>query len=116
MTSRGRSFRSHDAMKAPVHTANPDDSLVGAARLAMFEDRSLPVIELGKLVGIVTVTDARCRGACRHGTDLPWSPDRLRYVNVGRVRRTRGRSSARSRGRRESHRRCARGLEYRAHA
>ena len=47
-----------EAMQAPVHTANPDDSVVEAAgRLAMSKIGALPVVELGKLVGIVTVTD-----------------------------------------------------------
>jgi len=47
-----------DAMQRPVHTAHPDDSVVEAAgRLAMSKIGSLPVVEHGKLVGIITVTD-----------------------------------------------------------
>lgn len=48
----------HDAMTMPPHTAHPDDSIIeAAARLAMYKLGCLPVIELGRLVGIVTVTD-----------------------------------------------------------
>jgi acetoin utilization protein AcuB len=46
------------AMQSPVHTANPDDSLTEiAGRMAMTKIGALPVVERGKLRGIVTVTD-----------------------------------------------------------
>jgi acetoin utilization protein AcuB len=45
-------------MVAPVHTAGPDDSLTEiACRLAAEKIGALPVVERGKVLGIVTVTD-----------------------------------------------------------
>jgi CBS domain-containing protein len=47
-----------DAMTAPVHTAAPDDSLTEvAARLAAERIGAMPIVERGKLVGLVTTTD-----------------------------------------------------------
>jgi acetoin utilization protein AcuB len=47
-----------DAMRAPVQTAGPNDSLTEAAgRMATSKIGALPIVELGKLVGLVTVTD-----------------------------------------------------------
>lgn len=46
------------AMQAPVQTAGPADSLSEAAgRLAAARIGALPIVELGRLVGLVTVTD-----------------------------------------------------------
>jgi len=46
------------AMHAPAQTAGPDDSLTEAAgRMAASKLGALPIVDLGKLVGIVTVTD-----------------------------------------------------------
>lgn len=46
------------AMIATVQTAHPDDSLTEvAARLADSRIGALPVVEQGKLVGLITVTD-----------------------------------------------------------
>ncbi|HUJ61299.1 MAG TPA: CBS domain-containing protein [Kofleriaceae bacterium] len=46
------------AMTAPVHSATPDDSLAAvAARLATSKIGALPVLDHGRLVGIVSVTD-----------------------------------------------------------
>jgi acetoin utilization protein AcuB len=46
------------AMHAPAQTAGPDDSLTEAAgRMAAAKLGALPIVDLGKLVGIVTVTD-----------------------------------------------------------
>jgi CBS domain-containing protein len=46
------------AMSTPVHTAAPDDSLTEvAARLAVEQLGAMPVVELGKLVGVATVSD-----------------------------------------------------------
>jgi CBS domain-containing protein len=46
------------AMHAPAHTARPDDSLTEvAARMAATKIGAMPIVELGKLVGIATVTD-----------------------------------------------------------
>jgi CBS domain-containing protein len=46
------------AMSAPAHTAGPEDSLTEAAgRLASEKIGALPVVELGKLLGMVTITD-----------------------------------------------------------
>jgi CBS domain-containing protein len=48
----------HDAMHAPPQTANPEDSLTEVAgRMAMAKIGALPVVDVGKLVGIVTVSD-----------------------------------------------------------
>ena len=50
--------RTADAMHGGLQTAGPDDSLTEAAgRMAMSKIGALPIVELGKLVGIVTVTD-----------------------------------------------------------
>jgi len=45
-----------DAMRVPVQTAGPEDSLT-AGRMATSKIGALPIVELGKLVGLVTVTD-----------------------------------------------------------
>jgi acetoin utilization protein AcuB len=47
-----------DAMTTPVVTIRPDDDLAKAANL-MLEDKvgSLPVVEQGRVVGIITETD-----------------------------------------------------------
>jgi acetoin utilization protein AcuB len=46
------------AMSSPVQTAHPEDSLTEVAgRLAAAKIGALPVVELGKLVGLITVTD-----------------------------------------------------------
>jgi len=46
------------AMRAPVQTAGPDDSLTEAAgRMAAYKIGALPIAERGRLLGIVTVTD-----------------------------------------------------------
>jgi len=47
-----------EVMTAPVQTAGPDDSLTEAAgRLAASRIGALPIVELGRLIGLVTVTD-----------------------------------------------------------
>ncbi|HEY5950875.1 MAG TPA: CBS domain-containing protein [Kofleriaceae bacterium] len=52
------SIRVHDAMTAPVHTAGGDDSLAEiAGRMAIEKIGAMPVVERGKLLGLVTVTD-----------------------------------------------------------
>jgi CBS domain-containing protein len=46
------------AMHSPVETAGPDDSISEAAgRMSQHKIGSLPVTELGKLIGLVTATD-----------------------------------------------------------
>jgi acetoin utilization protein AcuB len=46
------------AMKSPVQTAGPDDSLTEVAgRMAAAKIGAMPVVELGKLIGLVTATD-----------------------------------------------------------
>lgn len=46
------------AMSAPAQTAGPNDSLTEAAgRMATSKIGALPIVELGRLVGLVTVTD-----------------------------------------------------------
>jgi len=46
------------AMRTAPQTAGPDDSLTEAAgRMAMSKIGSLPIVERGKLIGLVTVTD-----------------------------------------------------------
>ncbi len=45
-------------MRSSPQTAGPDDSLTEAAgRMAMSKIGSLPIVERGKLIGLVTVTD-----------------------------------------------------------
>jgi acetoin utilization protein AcuB len=47
-----------DAMRADPQTAGPDDSLTEVAgRLAVAKIGAMPIVERGKLVGLVTVTD-----------------------------------------------------------
>jgi acetoin utilization protein AcuB len=47
-----------DAMASPVQTAGPDDSLTEAAgRMALAKIGALPVVERGKLLGLITITD-----------------------------------------------------------
>jgi CBS domain-containing protein len=47
-----------DAMTAPAQTAGPDDSLTEvAARLAAAKIGAMPIVERGRLLGLVTVTD-----------------------------------------------------------
>ena len=46
------------AMTAPAHFAGPDDSLTEAAgRMATEKIGALPIVQLGHLVGLITVTD-----------------------------------------------------------
>lgn len=46
------------AMRAPAQTAGPDDSLTEAAgRMAISKIGALPIVQLGTLIGLVTVTD-----------------------------------------------------------
>lgn len=46
------------AMSTPVHFAGPDDSLTEiAGRMALEKIGAMPVVERGKLLGLVTVTD-----------------------------------------------------------
>lgn len=48
----------HDAMQSPVHTARPDDSVTEVVgRMAAAKIGAMPVVELGKLLGIATITD-----------------------------------------------------------
>lgn len=50
--------RVRDGMTHPVQTCGPDDSLTEVAgRFAASQIGSLPVVELGRLIGIITVTD-----------------------------------------------------------
>jgi len=53
-----RSAPVRDAMSSPAVSVRPDEDLADAARL-MLEDRigSLPVVEDGRVVGIITETD-----------------------------------------------------------
>ncbi len=52
------SIRVHDAMATPAQTAGPDDSLTEVAgRMAVAKIGAMPVVERGKLLGLVTVTD-----------------------------------------------------------
>lgn len=55
-----RAVRVEDVMSSPVVTAAPDDELEVAAH-TMLEDKvgSLPVVEDGRVVGIITETDLR---------------------------------------------------------
>jgi acetoin utilization protein AcuB len=47
-----------DAMASPVQTAGPQDSLTEVAgRMAAAKIGAMPIVELGKLLGLVTVTD-----------------------------------------------------------
>lgn len=47
-----------DVMSAPPHTASPDDPLTEVAgRMALEEIGAMPIVELGKLLGIATVSD-----------------------------------------------------------
>jgi len=59
------------AMRSPVQTANPDDSLTEVAgRLATAKIGALPIVERGKVLGIVTVgdvLDAEVRSAMASG-------------------------------------------------
>ena len=46
------------AMRSPAQTAGPEDSLTEAAgRMAASKIGSLPIVEHGHLIGLVTVTD-----------------------------------------------------------
>jgi CBS domain-containing protein len=57
-------------MSTPVHAVRPEDPLSKAARLfAMFGTRRLPVVEQGKLVGVVTRRDL-LRYALHHAEPL----------------------------------------------
>lgn len=48
----------HDAMATPVHTAGPDDGLTEVAgRMAVDKIGAMPIVELGTLIGLVSVTD-----------------------------------------------------------
>ena len=65
LTARAESQSGHwwsktvkTAMKQPLHTAAPDDSLTEVAgRMATSKIGSMPVVERGRLLGIATVTD-----------------------------------------------------------
>lgn len=47
-----------EAMRSPVQTAGPDDSLTEiAGRMALAKIGAMPVVERGKLLGIATLTD-----------------------------------------------------------
>lgn len=47
-----------DAMKSPVQTANPDDPVIEVAgRMAAAKIGAMPIVELGKLIGLATATD-----------------------------------------------------------
>jgi acetoin utilization protein AcuB len=47
-----------NAMATPVHFAGPDDSLTEiAGRMALEKIGAMPVVERGKLLGLITVTD-----------------------------------------------------------
>jgi acetoin utilization protein AcuB len=47
-----------DAMSTPVHTAAPDDPVAEVAgRLAASKLGAMPIVEMGKLLGIATVSD-----------------------------------------------------------
>ena len=47
-----------DVMSSPPHTAAPDDSLTEVAgRMAMEEIGAMPIVDVGKLLGIATITD-----------------------------------------------------------
>jgi len=51
-------LRVRDGMTHPVQTCGPDDSLTEVAgRFAASQIGALPVVELGRVIGIVTVTD-----------------------------------------------------------
>lgn len=56
-----------DAMTAPPQTAGPEDSITEAAgRLALSKIGALPIVDQGKLIGLVTtgdVLDAEVRSA-----------------------------------------------------
>ena len=58
-----------NAMATPVHFAGPDDSLTEiAGRMALEKIGAMPVVERGKLLGLITVTDvldAEVRNAMR---------------------------------------------------
>ena len=64
-----------DAMHAPAQTVRPDDSLTEAAgRMGAARIGALPVVELGALLGIVTVSDvleAEVRAAMGWGAEPP---------------------------------------------
>jgi len=62
-----------EIMSAPVISVGPDDDLMDAAQV-MLEDKvgSLPVVERGRVVGIVTETDL-LRQICR--ADAACSPE-----------------------------------------
>src|SRR5512134_1008731 len=46
------------AMKSPVQTAHPDDPVVEiAGRMAAARIGAMPIVELGKLIGLATATD-----------------------------------------------------------
>jgi acetoin utilization protein AcuB len=63
------------AMSAPAQTAGPDDSLTEvAARLAASKIGALPIVERGKLLGLVTTTDvlaAEVRSAMEAAPRMP---------------------------------------------
>lgn len=47
-----------EVMSTPAQTAGPDDSITEAAgRLAAARIGALPIVELGRLIGLVTITD-----------------------------------------------------------
>jgi CBS domain-containing protein len=57
-TRRALALRARDLMSSPVHTTSPNVSLREAARrMAERHIRRMPVVENGKLVGILTVHD-----------------------------------------------------------
>ncbi len=69
------------AMRAPVKVAHPDDDAVEVAgRLVQDKIGCLPVLEEGKLVGIVTVSDIVSRHA-----QLAFEPRPIETAHVGSV-------------------------------
>jgi len=76
------SMRVHDAMSQPVQTCGPDDSLTEVAgRLAAAKIGALPVVEVGKLIGIVTVTDV-LDGEVRRAMSGPSPGERTRAADL----------------------------------
>lgn len=65
-------MRVESAMSHVVHACSPEDTLGHAARLmAERQVRRLPVIENGKLVGVLTLADIARVVCARHGNRVP---------------------------------------------
>ncbi|RMG12903.1 MAG: CBS domain-containing protein [Deltaproteobacteria bacterium] len=72
-----------DVMSTPAHTASPDDTLVEAAGRMVAEGISaLPIVEKGKLIGIVTSTDVL---AATVTESLEPTPPPQEGITVGQV-------------------------------